>query len=342
MRGTRSRPFVQAGPPEFDLRPATAVLAPMSRAWLICLLTTVTVALVAPHSAQARTPCAGEQLTPTVLNAIGVNDAVFCLTNQIRASYGLPALRRELRLDTAATLHSVDMATRNFFSHVNPEGLNSNGRAAAQGYTIGAGENIAYGYANARAVMVGWMGSEGHCRNILSSATDLGVGTAAIRTAHYTQVFGNYFTTPVDETPRNGCPYTVNLDTLNVDAPLLPQPGLPADDATDTDDAQLALRTLALAPRRFRAGRRGTTISYTLSAPATVTLRIQRSSGRRYRTMSRRLTRRGIAGANSLRFTGRLGGSVLRPGRYRLLAVAEDADGESTRVARASFVVVRG
>jgi uncharacterized protein YkwD len=302
----------------------------------------MTVALLAPHSAQARTACAGEQATPTVLNTVQVNDAIFCLTNQIRAHYGLPALRHDVRLDAAATLHSVDMATRNFFSHINPEGLNPSARAAAQGYGIGAGENIAYGYANARAVVLGWMASAGHCRNILSSAIDLGVGTAVIGTPHYTQVLGNYFTTPVDEAPRNGCPYTVNLDTLNSATPVT-EPTAPDEptDSTSTGAAKLALRALALAPKRFRAGGRGTTISYTLSAPATVTFRVQRESRGRYRTMSRRLTRDGVAGANSLRFRGRLGASALRPGRYRLLAIAEDADGMSTRVARAAFAIVR-
>lgn len=316
----------------------------MTRACLIALLTTV-VALVAPLSAAARTPCPAEQTKPTALSAGQVNDAIFCLSNEVRAHYGLPALRRDVRLDTAATLHSLDMATRLFFAHVNPDGLNPTARAAAQGYPLGVGENIAYGQANARAVVLAWMGSAGHCRNILSGAVDLGVGTAVVGTPHYTQALGDWLTRPVDPAPAAGCPYTVNLDTLNSAAPVAGppatlQPTAPAQPTT-AGAARLSLRALELAPRRLRPGR-GTTISYTLSAPASVTFRVQRKSGRNYRTMSRRLTHSGVVGVNSVRFSGRLGGSALRPGRYRLLAVAENDAGTARGTVRASFAIVRG
>lgn len=324
----------------------------MARIWLV-LLTAVTVSLLAPLSAQARTPCPNEQATPTALNGVQVNDAIFCLTNQIRAHYGLPALRRDARLDAAATQHSLDMGTRLFFDHVNPDGLNPGARASAKGYALGVGENIAYGYANARAVVLGWVASVSHCKNILSSAIDLGVGTVFVGTPHYTQLMGDWFTRPVDQAPRNGCPYTVNLDTLSSGAPApLSQPPAAAPPATATPvqtatrtTPQLSLTSLALSSSRFRAGRRGTTISYTLSAPATVTFRVQRATrsgrGSRYRTMARRLTDSGVAGANTVRFTGRIGGSLLRPGRYRLQAVATDADGTPAPPVRTRFQISR-
>lgn len=126
-----------------------------------------------------------------------------------------------------------------------------------------------------------------------AGAADLGVGTVVTGTPHYTQVLGDYFTRPVDEAPRGGCPYRLNLDTIGPAAPaLLTEPpaappsstNTPAATATATPTATLtrttpkpALRALALSPSRFRAGRRGTTISYTLSVPATVTFRIQRA-----------------------------------------------------------------
>lgn len=327
----------------------------MARAWLIVILTAVTAALLAPLSAHARTPCPAEQATPTAANSVQVSDAIFCLSNQVRGHYGLPALRRDARLDAAAALHSADMGTRNFFGHVNPDGLNPGARATAQGYTQGVGENIAYGYANARAVVLGWMSSAGHCRNILSGAADLGVGTAVVGTPRYTQVLGDYFTRPVDEAPRGGCPYTLNLDTIGpaepallAEPPAAPPPASAAPVPTSTPTAtraapKLALRALALSPSRFRAGRRGTTISYTLSAPATVTFRVQRASrngrGRavRYETMAKRFTHDGATGANALRFSGRLGRRLLRPGRYRLQAVATDAAGTSARLVRTHF-----
>lgn len=319
----------------------------MARTWLIVFLTAVTGALLAPLSAQARIPCPNETAVPTALNGVQVNDAIFCLTNQIRASHRLPALRRDVRLDTAATLHSLDMGTRIFFAHINLDGLNPGARAAAQGYTLGVGENIAYGYANARAVVLGWVASAGHCRNILSSAIDLGIGAVlAGGTPHYTQEFGDWFTRPVDEAPRNGCPYTVNLDTLSDAAPPALPTQAPAAPQTAAETAPaLSLSALALSPRRFRAGRRGTTISFTLSAPATVTFRIQRASRRgtttRYRTMSQRITQDAAAGINTLRFTGRIGGSLLARGRYRLQAVATDAAGTSAPLVRTRFQIAR-
>lgn len=328
-----------------DIGPLAVVVAGMSRARLTALLTALTVALVAPSAADARTPCAGEQTAPTVANAVQVNDAIFCLTNQIRAHYGLHALRRDARLDAAAALHSLDMGTRLFFAHVNPDGLNPTARAAAQGYPYGVGENIAYGQANARAVVLAWVASASHCRNILSGAADFGTGTAVVGTPHYTQAFGDYLTRPVDPAPAAGCPYSVNLDTLNTAAPAGPpatlQPTAPATTPAAAGAAELTLRGLSLSPRRFRAGRRGTTISYTLSAPAKVTFRVQRKSGRGYRTMSTRLTHSAVAGVNSVHFSGRLGGNALRPGRYRLLAVGEDDEADTaTRTVRARFSIV--
>lgn len=42
----------------------------------------------------------------------------------------------------------------------------------------GVGENIALGYANEDAVVAGWMGSDGHRRNILGDYTSIGVACA--------------------------------------------------------------------------------------------------------------------------------------------------------------------
>jgi uncharacterized protein YkwD len=320
----------------------------MSR-WFIAFAAALAVTLCAPLAAEARTPCPNETLAPNAANVAQVNDAIFCLTNQIRAHYSLPALRRDSRLDLAATLHSIDMGTRLFFDHVNPDGLNPGARAKLQGYTLGVGENIAYGYANARSVMLGWMASEGHCHNILSSAIDFGVGTAVIGTPHYTQEFGDYFSRPLDQTARNACPYTIDLDTMTVpDKPVTAAPGAGYQDyVPDDDDApgagaatKLTLRKLSVARTRFRAGR-GTTVSYTLSAPAAVTFRVERSMGNgRYKATSARLTQVGAAGANKLRFTGRVGGRTLRPGRYRLQAVGTDATGASSKIARVRFAIV--
>ena len=46
------------------------------------------------------------------------------------------------------------------------------------------------------------------------------------------------------------------------------------------------------------------------------------------------------AGINRFRFTGRLGGSTLSPGRYRLIAVPRGAGGQAGAAATVDFVIV--
>jgi uncharacterized protein YkwD len=321
----------------------------MARVWFIAIVTSAAVALCATVSAQARTPCPGEQIAPTPLNGPQVSDAVFCLNNQIRAHYGLPAFRRDTRLDMAARLHSIDMMVRGYFDHTNPDGQTPGARAVAQGYGLGVGENIAYGYSSAGSVVLDWMASAGHCRNMLSGAADLGVGTALSTTAYYTQAFGDFFSHAVDEGPASGCPYALNLATLTGTdasaAAAAPPPASPAEPApATTAPAKPSLRALSLSPSRVRAGGRGTTISYTLSAPATVMFRIQRAQGRgaRYRTLAGSFTDRGAQGVNRLHFAARLRDRALGAGRYRLQAVATTrATSTASAIVRRRFVVVR-
>ena len=104
----------------------------------------------------------------------------------------------------------------------------------------------------------------------------------------------------------------------------------------------------------------GTTFRYKLSEPAKVKLVFaQKLPGRRVgkscRKPSKRshgkrctrfvkkgtLTRTGSAGANSVKFSGRIGHRALKPGRYRVTITATDAAGNVSRAARLSFRVVK-
>src|SRR5262245_43386685 len=71
-------------------------------------------------------------------------------------------------LTVAARAHSLDMANRDFFDHVNPDGLNPTQRAQAAGYSGSAGENIAAGYRGIDEVHAAWLESLGHRKNVLS------------------------------------------------------------------------------------------------------------------------------------------------------------------------------
>ena len=72
------------------------------------------------------------------------------------------------------------MATNELFSHTGSDGSNPGERIDRQGddwWTYG--ENIAVGYQTVSAVMQGWLGSEGHCRNIMNPAfTEIGAAFA--------------------------------------------------------------------------------------------------------------------------------------------------------------------
>jgi hypothetical protein len=90
-------------------------------------------------------------------------------------------------------LHSQDMADRNFFDHVNPDGDDPFDRMADAGFS-GAepwGENIAAGAPTPEIVVQGWMDSPGHCENIMFPAYRvIGVGYYTDDTSEW----GHYWT----------------------------------------------------------------------------------------------------------------------------------------------------
>jgi uncharacterized protein YkwD len=103
----------------------------------------------------------------------------------------------EAHLRAAARAHSLDMATRAFFEHTNPDGDGPLERIEAAGYTgwTMLGENIAAGQPTAEIVVAGWLDSDGHCANIMSpDFTEIGVGYASVAgspyTHYWTQDFG--------------------------------------------------------------------------------------------------------------------------------------------------------
>ena len=103
------------------------------------------------------------------------------------------ALNQALTL--AARAHSLDMATRNYFSHTSPapEYSTPTSRSQGYGYPGTVGENIAAGSPDAAGTMDQWMNSDGHCANIMNPAFEhIGVGySTGGQYGHlWTQVFG--------------------------------------------------------------------------------------------------------------------------------------------------------
>jgi subtilisin-like proprotein convertase family protein len=103
---------------------------------------------------------------------------------------------------------------------------------------------------------------------------------------------------------------------------------------------------VALKPTRFAVARgrtarkRGTTIRYSLSEAAGVTVRIERARGKRF-VPAGTVRGSGRAGANAVRFTGLVGRRALKPGTYRLRVVARDAAGNESTSAAKRFRVVK-
>jgi hypothetical protein len=151
---------------------------------------------------------------------------------------------------------------------------------------------------------------------------------------------------------------TVTVQVAAAEEPPLPaMPGGPPPPGAVPIVPSSVLTALTISPRAFRPGagaRRGARLTYRLSAPALVTFRVERAvaghlrggrcatSGRgkkctRYVTMAGEMTQAGVAGANVLRLSGRLGRRTLKPGRYRLVARAGTGP-----LTRATFRIAAG
>jgi uncharacterized protein YkwD len=94
-------------------------------------------------------------------------------------------------LRCAARVHALDMGTRDYVMHVNPEGAGFADRAAEAEYdATPVGEDIATGLVTPQDVVFAWITREGDCNNIMNpEAHELGVGYYATDEA----TFGSYW-----------------------------------------------------------------------------------------------------------------------------------------------------
>jgi uncharacterized protein YkwD len=104
------------------------------------------------------------------------------LTNQQRSKYGLPPLVLSQNLTKSAEWKAEDMATRNYFEHLDYSGHDFVDRANENGYGdwVFLGENIAAGQRSPEEVVQEWMESPEHRENILKrSYHEIGIGFAS-------------------------------------------------------------------------------------------------------------------------------------------------------------------
>lgn len=114
-----------------------------------------------------------------------------------RAFAAAPPLRWNPALGQAALAHSRDMASSRYFNHRAKDGSHAEQRVARAGYAWRrVGENIAFGQRTPQDAVASWLGSPGHCANIMQPGfTEMGAayGVTPSRQAgiiYWTQVFG--------------------------------------------------------------------------------------------------------------------------------------------------------
>jgi uncharacterized protein YkwD len=111
------------------------------------------------------------------------------LVNEHRESVGCPALSWHPPSANVAHAHSADMVERQFFGHVNPDGVGPFSRLRRAGVSYRtAGENLARGWSEGREedVLRAWLASDAH-RRVLEDCryTHHGIGLDA---KHWTHV----------------------------------------------------------------------------------------------------------------------------------------------------------
>jgi uncharacterized protein YkwD len=158
-------------------------------------------------------PCPFSNTRITQATRGEMDRAVVCLVNKQRTSRGLPRLRSNPRLNHSAQAWTNEMVRNRDFSH----GADFSARISAVGFDwSNAGENIAGGYRTPAQAVHGWMGSLGHCQNILSPVYRY-VGTGVSNGASlenfagtWTQDFGLLMGQSAPSGnygPAEGCPY---------------------------------------------------------------------------------------------------------------------------------------
>jgi uncharacterized protein YkwD len=140
------------------------------------------------------TGCGGHEVEPTNL---AVEARVVELTNQFRATEGLPPLKYNPDLSRAARYHAADMAEDDYFQHDTfdrADGLLI--QACDWNERIGSfypdlmlvAENIASGFTTIEEVFEGWKSSPGHRDNLLTTTNwEVGVG---LYNTNWVQDFG--------------------------------------------------------------------------------------------------------------------------------------------------------
>jgi uncharacterized protein YkwD len=163
----------------------------MARRALLCLA--LTVSAVGLWAASAPAGPIGQR-PASVMGSL--EQDVLSNVNLLRHQHGLGSLRLSANLNTAARLHSTEMAQRGYFSHNSANGTSFDKRIA-RFYSLGGkrywsvGENLLWSSpdVNASSALDMWLNSPEH-KKILLTARWREIGLAAVHTSSAPGTYG--------------------------------------------------------------------------------------------------------------------------------------------------------
>lgn len=130
-------------------------------------------------------------------------EEVVRMTNVERERRGLPALKINPLLSTAAGQKAADMFAKNYWAHVSPTGTQPWFFITESGYQYRyAGENLARDFSDTTSVVKAWIASPSHKENLLSNRyQDIGVAVVdgsleGHETTLVVQMFGAQLSAP--------------------------------------------------------------------------------------------------------------------------------------------------
>ncbi len=156
-------------------------------------LSAAVAGLTRPRAAASRV-CAYEDASVRSASTAELRSAVVCLINHFRNQGGLPALRQQGRLNSAAQNHDDQMVGQRFFGHGGIPASSPALRISAAGFSWGAyGEAISTGFWTPQRAVVAWLRSLVHCQILLSPEYgDIGVGVNQSPVAGWTRIPGTW------------------------------------------------------------------------------------------------------------------------------------------------------
>lgn len=186
-------------------------------------------------------------------------------TNTARAQNGLGPLALNDKLDSSAQAKANDMAAKNYWAHVSPDGTQPWYFFSQAGYNyLRAGENLAYGFSTSQGTVDGWMNSPSHRENVLGDYTDVGFGFIDVpdyqNSGNETIVVAHY-----------GAPVPAPAPVAAVQEPSAPAATTPSTSAPQTSPDTGAPSQTATSPETTTPSSQNTPVSTTTSPQTSTT-----------------------------------------------------------------------